>query len=103
MQKIVKNGPRPRRGYVAAMVLGTALALPGSASADTHSEATPRTINAISRHCTVCWRNAHLPVSSWGDCTQEVFRRLLERIRPDGWASALEADGQERREFMRAI
>jgi hypothetical protein len=86
------------------MVLGTALALPATAAAEAPlQEATPRTINAISRYCTVCWRNAHLPVSLWGDCTQEVFQRLLERIRPDGWASALQGDGQERREFMRAI
>jgi RNA polymerase sigma factor (sigma-70 family) len=103
MGKTANCNPRPRRGYVAAMVLGTALALPAPAMADTHSQANPRTIDAISRYCTVCWRNAHLPVSLWGDCTQEVFRRLLERIRPDGWASALQGDGEERREFLRAI
>jgi RNA polymerase sigma factor (sigma-70 family) len=86
------------------MVLGTALAMPAAARAEPPSSAAaPRTIDAISRYCTVCWRNAHLPVSSWGDCTQEVFRRLLERIRPDGWASALQGDGEERREFLRAI
>jgi RNA polymerase sigma factor (sigma-70 family) len=103
MGKIATCIPRPRRGYVAAMVLGTALALPAPARADTQSQVNPRTIDAIGRYCTVCWRNAHLPTSLWGDCTQEVFRRLLERIRPDGWASALKGDGEERREFLRAI
>jgi DNA-directed RNA polymerase specialized sigma24 family protein len=32
-----------------------------------------------------------------------VFRRLLERIGPDAWASALQGEGDERREFLRAI
>jgi RNA polymerase sigma factor (sigma-70 family) len=104
MEKPANTRSRPRRGYVAAMVLGTALAMPAAARAEPPSAAAaPRTIDAISRYCTVCWRNAHLPVSSWGDCTQEVFRRLLERLRPDGWASALQGDGEERREFLRAI
>src|SRR5262249_31070174 len=65
---------KSRRPYVVAMVLGTALsALPAAQAAPPE-----RAVTDISRYCTACWRNAHLPPSSWNDCTQEVFRRLLE-------------------------
>jgi hypothetical protein len=94
---------RNKRGYVAAMVLGAALAMPASAQAESLSEASSGTINAISRYCTVCWRNAHLPVHCWGDCTQEVLCRMLERLSLDEWQQALQGDGEERREFLRAI
>ena len=40
---------------------------------------------------------------SWNDCTQEVFTRLLERLSADSWSRVLHSDGEERREFMRAI
>src|SRR5262249_37939591 len=56
-----------------------------------------------SRYCTVCWRNARLPADTWTDCTQEVFRRLLERVPRDAWGETLQGDGDERREFLRAI
>src|SRR5262249_33922548 len=60
-------------------------------------------VQDISRYCTVCWRNAHLPEGTWGDCTQEVFRRLLQRVEPGAWRAALRGEGGERREFLRAI
>jgi RNA polymerase sigma factor (sigma-70 family) len=81
------------------MVLGTALsALPAAQAAPPE-----RAVTDISRYCTACWRNAHLPPSSWNDCTQEVFRRLLERLPTDAWGRMLNDDGDERREFVRAI
>jgi RNA polymerase sigma factor (sigma-70 family) len=42
-------------------------------------------------------------MDAWGDCTQEVFRRLLERVPSDAWDLALQGEGEERREFLRAI
>jgi RNA polymerase sigma factor (sigma-70 family) len=87
------------------MVLGTALSALGASPglATPTAEATERAINDISRYCTTCWRNARLHPDCWGDCTQEVFQRLMERVTPDAWGQVLKADGQERREFVRAI
>jgi RNA polymerase sigma factor (sigma-70 family) len=87
-----------------AVVLGTALsALGADCSAAQAPEATHQAINDLGRYCTTCWRNARLPVDAWGDCTQEVFRRLLERIPTAEWTRVLGTDGEERREFLRAI
>lgn len=93
--------PSRKRPYMMAMVLGTALSALGSAQAGTGIS--DKAINDISRYCTACWRNAHLPVDRWGDCTQEVLRRLLERVEPEGWDRLLVEDADERREFVRAI
>src|SRR5262245_33390498 len=95
---------RKRTGYVMAVVLGTALSaagLPPSVAAS--SEIREETLRDLSRYCTTCWRNAHLDPGAWPDCTQEVFRRLLERLDPDAWERVLKEEGDERREFMRAI
>jgi RNA polymerase sigma factor (sigma-70 family) len=89
-----------RRGAVAALVLGTAISTFGSSAA---AEASPRTLGDISRYCTACWRNARLHPDSWTDCTQDVFTRLLERVQPQAWDRVLSSDGEERREFLRAI
>jgi RNA polymerase sigma factor (sigma-70 family) len=87
-----------------AMVLGTALsALGPTAGQAALPEATGRAVQDISRYCTACWRNARLDPNSWGDCTQEVFCRLLERVTPDAWGRMLKDEGEERREFLRAI
>jgi RNA polymerase sigma factor (sigma-70 family) len=88
-----------------AMVLGTALSAltPGQ---QVRAETPQETLEAIAdmgRYCTACWRNARLPADAWTDCTQEVFRRLLERVPTDSWDRALHADGEEHREFLRAI
>ena len=88
-------GRRPGRMMV-AMVLGTALSALGG-------EASAQTVNDLSRYCTACWRNARLPADCWTDCTQEVLVRLLERVPPQEWGRTLQAEGEERREFLRAI
>jgi RNA polymerase sigma factor (sigma-70 family) len=97
---------RGRRGAVAAMLLGTALTAFGTAAAaraDASPDGTVRIVNDMSRYCTVCWRNARLHPDYWGDCTQEVFSRMLQRVSPDSWDQALRGEGEERREFLRAI
>jgi RNA polymerase sigma factor (sigma-70 family) len=94
-----------RQRYLVAMVLGTALTALGSSSAARAEvpDATRRTVGDISRYCSACWRNARLPADHWPDCTQEVFSRLLERVDPEAWARVLRDEGEERREFLRAI
>jgi RNA polymerase sigma factor (sigma-70 family) len=103
---MANQGPpqRRRKGgrYVVAMVLGTALSALGT-QASSASEPALRAVNDISRYCTTCWRNARLDPNSWTDCTQEVFCRLLERVAPDAWNNLLKREGEERREFLRAI
>src|SRR5262245_49838138 len=90
---------RPGQKCAMAMVLGTALATlgPGQTRA---AEVNGQAIQDISRYCTACWRNARLPVDRWGDCTQEVFRRLLERVPVAGWGEVLDRDNDRRREFL---
>ena len=87
---------------VYAVVLGTALSAlgPGVASALTPDA---QAVNAIGRYCTACWRNARLPADYWQDCTQEVFTRLLQTLPAAQWNQALRAEGDERRELVRAI
>jgi RNA polymerase sigma factor (sigma-70 family) len=85
-----------------AMVLGTALSAMGAQALAEPAEGA-KAVQDLSRYCTACWRNARLDPDSWGDCTQEVFCRLLERVAPDSWELALKADGDEKREFFRAI
>ncbi len=93
------GGSRPGRMMV-AVVLGTALsAMAGTAEAS----AAARTVQDLSRYCTACWRNARLPADRWDDCTQEVLVRLLERVPSGAWGRSLTAEGEERREFLRAI
>jgi RNA polymerase sigma factor (sigma-70 family) len=103
--KTSTTAPRKARRYVVAMVLGTALSALGATQAvgSSSREAESRAINDISRYCTVCWRNARLDPECWNDCTQEVFCRLLERVTPDAWGQMLKGEGEERREFLRAI
>jgi RNA polymerase sigma factor (sigma-70 family) len=103
--KTSNPAPRKARRYVVAMVLGTALSTFGAthAAAESNREAESRAIHDISRYCTACWRNARLDPECWNDCTQEVFCRLLERVSPDAWEQMLKGEGEERREFLRAI
>jgi RNA polymerase sigma factor (sigma-70 family) len=91
------------RPFFAAVVLGTALAAAGHAEAATAAEISGQAIESISKYCTTCWRNARVPVDRWGDCTQEVLRRLLERLEPSAWDHVLVREGEEHREFIRAI
>jgi RNA polymerase sigma factor (sigma-70 family) len=60
-------------------------------------------VQDISRYCTACWRNARLPADTWGDCTQEVFSRLIQNLPMSSWNRVFKADGEERQEFVRAI
>ncbi|HMF15215.1 MAG TPA: sigma-70 family RNA polymerase sigma factor [Gemmataceae bacterium] len=93
-----------RRRYTVAVVLGTALSALGSTpAAVAEAPATMRAVADMSRYCTSCWRNARISPDSWGDCTQEVLQRMLERVAPDAWQQVLSDDGNERREFLRAI
>jgi RNA polymerase sigma factor (sigma-70 family) len=94
-----------RKNYVAAMFLSTALSALGAAhgTASQPPAKTVRAISDLSRYCTACWRNAHLHPDCWTDCTQEVFSRLLERVDPHAWDRLLKDEGEERREFLRAI
>jgi RNA polymerase sigma factor (sigma-70 family) len=92
-----------RHGMAAAMILGTALSAFGAPAAAPAAQPTMRAINDISRYCTACWRNARLPPDYWGDCTQEVFHRLLERLTPEAWSHVLKDETEERRELLRAI
>ncbi len=94
---------RSKRGrYLVAMVLGTALSTIGSPAAGA-AHAEQRAVNDISRYCTTCWRNARLDPDCWPDCTQEVLCRLLERVAPEDWDQILKVEGEDRREFLRAI
>jgi len=86
---------------VVAVMLGTALLTASNHAAA--AEAPVGAVNDISRYCTACWRNARLPADCWTDCTQDVFTRLLERVAPGAWSLVLKAEGDERREFLRAI
>jgi RNA polymerase sigma factor (sigma-70 family) len=87
---------------VAAVVLGAALSALGPEAARAAPPDT-QTVNDISRYCTACWRNAHLPADFWNDCTQEVLTRLLRSLPGDQWRQALRGEGDERRELVRAI
>jgi RNA polymerase sigma factor (sigma-70 family) len=91
---------KTRRPYLVAMVLGTALAAMGPAQS---GEISTQAISSISRYCTTCWKNARLPPDLWGDCTQEVMCRLLERVPAAAWEHLLSGESEERREFLRAI
>lgn len=88
----------PSRAMLAAVVLGTALTSIDAMAGDSNAA-----VKDISRYCQACWRNARLPVDHWYDATQQVFVRLLERIDPTRWSAALNDDGLERKEFLRAI
>jgi RNA polymerase sigma factor (sigma-70 family) len=100
-----KSRRKTRRQYVVAFMLGTALSAlgPATASAADAAPAPARAVTDLSRYCTTCWRNARLPADCWTDCTQEVFVRLLERVPQGSWDLVLKTEGDERREFVRAI
>lgn len=93
------------RKLMAAVVVGTALSALGSEGRATAAPAHPPTdaVQDISKYCQVCWRNARLHPDSWPDCTQEVLVRLLQTVQPDKWSTLLKQEGEDRREFLRAI
>jgi RNA polymerase sigma factor (sigma-70 family) len=89
------------RTIVLALLVGSAMAVQGATASA--GESYDKAITDINRYCSACWRNARLPADAWDDCTQEVFSRLLQRLPAQSWAKVLQADGEERREFIRAI
>jgi RNA polymerase sigma factor (sigma-70 family) len=89
------------RTIVVALLVGSTLAVQGATA--TASETYDKAITDINRYCSACGRNARLPADAWDDCTQEVFSRLLQRVPAQSWSRVLQADGEERREFIRAI
>ncbi|MFO0879206.1 MAG: sigma-70 family RNA polymerase sigma factor [Gemmataceae bacterium] len=90
---------RPARPVMMAVVLGTALSTFGA----DRLAAAEAPLRDLGRYCTTCWRNARVPMDAWSDCTQEVFKRMLERVPTARWEMALQIEGEERREFLRAI
>lgn len=100
MKRTMSRVVNPRTMVVAVMVGAALSAFDASASAAIVGD---KALQDINRYCTACWRNARLPADAWGDCTQEVFQRLLQRVPVQSWAQLLSADGDERREFVRAI
>ncbi len=94
--------PGGSRRLMAAVVMGTALsAMAGEASAS--QQPAPDAVHDISRYCQACWRNARLHPDSWQDCTQEVLIRLLQTVEAERWPGLLKQEGDDRREFFRAI
>lgn len=104
MSRIVPAAGSRSRTVMMAAVLGTALVAGGSTARASTKDVSHEAIQDISRYCQTCWRNARLPADRWTDCTQEVLTRLLERLEPQQWTRVLKDDeGEERREFLRAI
>jgi DNA-directed RNA polymerase specialized sigma24 family protein len=100
------------RTVMAAVVLGTALTAAGTRAAvalqptrDVSGQPAGGgdAVPDVSKYCQACWRNARLPVDLWQDCTQQVLVRLLERVPQAQWAAMLQSDGEDKREFLRAI
>ena len=61
-------------------------------------------LSRIERYCTVSWQNAGISPQDWGDCTQDAFVELLERISREGWRTAVEnPQSDERRELNRTV
>jgi RNA polymerase sigma factor (sigma-70 family) len=84
-----------------ALMLGAALTVSDSKAAA--AQTSDKAIADIQRYCSACWRNARIPLDSWTDCTQEVLCRLMQRIPLARWDMVLHPEGEERREFVRAI
>lgn len=101
MKKPFPNAGRRTRSVLVAVVMGAALSLSGEKAQAT--QPTEQSVSEVSRYCQVCWRNARLHPDTWSDCTQEVLTRLLERVEPSHWSTLLKNDGDDRREFFRAI
>lgn len=61
-------------------------------------------VQQIQRYCTVSWRNANVPRAEWGDCSQQLFCELLQRVHRRHLEIAVSQDeSDERRELNRAI
>src|SRR5262245_26088710 len=94
---------RRARPYVVAMVLGAALTTFAPSAPAQSTQGNAPAVADLSRYCTACWRNAHLPVDTWNDCTQEVLCRLLRTVPMESWSQTLQLESEEHRELVRAI
>lgn len=103
MGRIIPAAAARSRSVMMAVVLGTAMTATGETAQAAATQPADRTIADINKYCSACWRNARLPADRWNDCTQQVFTRLLERVERGKWGNVLAADGDERKEFLRAI
>jgi RNA polymerase sigma factor (sigma-70 family) len=112
MRNLLPNAAAQSRSLVVAVVLGTAFATGGGSKVNAATveqamksqDLVPDQLQAITRYCNVCWRNARLPIDDWNDCTQQVLTRLLERLETSRWSRVLvNDDSEERKEFVRAI
>jgi RNA polymerase sigma factor (sigma-70 family) len=105
MKKVIPFARRRSHSMMMAVVVGAAIA--SSMQGETAAAAqqpSEKAVNDISRYCQACWRNARLHPDSWSDATQEVLTRLLESVAPAKWSALLkDKDGEDRREFLRAI
>ena len=108
MRQLIPSAAAHSRGVIAAVVIGTALTATGTASAEETrpvptAEVGGEDLRDVTRYCQVCWRNARLPADVWADCTQQVLARLLQTVPTHQWTLMLKAEGEEKREFLRAI
>jgi DNA-binding CsgD family transcriptional regulator len=108
MRQLIPSAAAQSRGVIAAVVLGTALTAGATAATESTRQvptagATGDDIHDITRYCQVCWRNARLSADDWADCTQQVLARLLQTVPAGRWGLVLGTDGEEKREFLRAI
>ena len=101
MKKAHPLAGRRSRSLLVAVVMGAALTFSGEKAQA--AQPTEQSVSDVSRYCQVCWRNARLHPDTWSDATQEVLTRLLERVEASRWSTLLKNDGEERREFFRAI
>ncbi|MBI1313001.1 sigma-70 family RNA polymerase sigma factor [bacterium] len=61
-------------------------------------------LEKIDAYCSRSWQNARIARQDWSDCTQEVYARLLSRVREEDLPRVFEDDeSPERRELNRAI
>lgn len=108
MRQLIPSAAAQSRGVIAAVVIGTALTATGTATADDTrpvptADVSGEEIRDVTRYCQVCWRNARLPADDWADCTQQVLARLLQTVPAGQWTLMLQTEGEEKREFLRAI
>ncbi|MHC4877467.1 MAG: sigma-70 family RNA polymerase sigma factor [Planctomycetota bacterium] len=61
-------------------------------------------LDKVTAYCARSWQNAGIARQDWNDCTQEVYLRLLSRIRQKDLHRIFDDDeSPERRELNRAI
>lgn len=108
MRQLIPSAAAQSRGVIAAVVIGTALTASGTTAAEETRPVPTSGLNGeqirdVTRYCQVCWRNARLPADDWADCTQQVLARLLQTVPAGQWTIMLQTEGEEKREFLRAI